>query len=312
MEPRAHHLLVGLFVLASAAALVAFALWLGKAGGKGERIPFRIVFEGGVQGLSRGSPVLYSGLAVGEVTRLWLDRADPSKVWVEVALDPDTPVRTTTTARLAIANITGASVILLENEDPDAPPLPRPEGQIPQIPSRPSPFAELRNTGEQLLYNVSRLVDNALAVLSEENAAQLSGILADLRAVSNELAGRRETLGRSLEELAGAAGELRATLGESHRLLAAFNERFAGQGEALFDDAGRALAEVAALAAQLRALLAANRASLTAGAEGLARLGPALERLEALLAQLEAASQELRESPGNFLLRGETIEEYAP
>ncbi len=80
METRAHHVIIGLFTLVVGAGALLFALWLGKSNLDSSYDNYEIVFHEAVTGLSNGSPVQFNGIKVGEVTRLRLDDADPSKV----------------------------------------------------------------------------------------------------------------------------------------------------------------------------------------------------------------------------------------
>lgn len=69
MEPRARHVLVGIFVLVLAAFGIGLALWMGSAGPERNAPHYRVMFDEPVTGLSVGSPVLYSGIKVGEWSR---------------------------------------------------------------------------------------------------------------------------------------------------------------------------------------------------------------------------------------------------
>src|SRR5690625_914899 len=66
MEPRAHHLLVGLFTLIVAVAAVVFSLWMTKAGRDSAVKEYQVVFTEPISGLSRGSAVQNNGIKVGE------------------------------------------------------------------------------------------------------------------------------------------------------------------------------------------------------------------------------------------------------
>ncbi|MBL7590285.1 MCE family protein, partial [Escherichia coli] len=70
----------------------------------------RIVFSGSVGGLSRGSSVNFNGIKVGEVTDIRLAPQDPRRVLATIKVDPATPLRADTRARLDSAMLTGVSV----------------------------------------------------------------------------------------------------------------------------------------------------------------------------------------------------------
>jgi ABC-type transport system involved in resistance to organic solvents, periplasmic component len=73
METRANYVLVGGFVLALVAGLLAFILWLAKVQFDVELKRFDIYFVGPVTGLKVGSSVSYRGISVGEVTEIEID-----------------------------------------------------------------------------------------------------------------------------------------------------------------------------------------------------------------------------------------------
>ena len=92
METRAHHVLIGLFTVIVVAGALLFGLWLAKSSVDTEFKDYEVVFNEAVSGLSRGSPVQYSGIKVGDVISLRLDPKDPRRVLARIRLAGDTPV----------------------------------------------------------------------------------------------------------------------------------------------------------------------------------------------------------------------------
>ncbi|OXS13558.1 mammalian cell entry protein, partial [Zobellella denitrificans] len=211
METRAHHVLIGVFTLAVAAAVLLFALWLAKAGGERDARRYDILFREPVSGLSVGSAVQYSGIRVGEVERLTLDPDDPRQVWARVRIAGDAPVKTDTRARLALTNITGAAHIELSQGSPESPLLAR-DDEIPVIVAEPSPLARLRLNSEELLLAITTLMDNANRMLSEDNARHLGRVLANLDATTSTLAAQQDSLAAGLQSLAAAGDQLQRLL----------------------------------------------------------------------------------------------------
>ena len=70
METRAHHLLIGSFMLAFLVAIVAFVLWLAKTEVDREVARYNIYFSGSVAGLGIGGDVRFNGIKVGSVAEL--------------------------------------------------------------------------------------------------------------------------------------------------------------------------------------------------------------------------------------------------
>src|SRR5579871_4609539 len=95
MEPRAHHVLIGLFTVISATAALLFTLWLNKSHNDTELHYYTIVFNEAVRGLSKGSAVQYNGIKVGDVIGLTLDPRDPRKVLARIRVDSNVPVKQT-------------------------------------------------------------------------------------------------------------------------------------------------------------------------------------------------------------------------
>lgn len=289
---------------------MGFILWLNKSGAEGEQVVYDIVFSEDVKGLSVGSRVLYTGIVVGEVASLHLDPEDPSKVWTRIQIGKNTPVRTTTTARMSLANITGASVILLENNDPSSPPLPTSEYNVPIIPTKPSPFNQLKTSGEELLLNVSRLVNNANDVFSRENSDNLTAILQNLQQTTAALASQKGAISQGISDLASSSADFKSTIAQTTRLLEQFNEQFDARGGDLFISAGQSLEALRELSTNLNNLVTDNREALSHGIDGLAELGPVIRQLEEVVSNLSEISRRLDEDPGSYFLNREKIREY--
>ncbi len=137
METRASYLLVGSFVLVFFLGLIGFAIWLAKAQFDAELTRYDIFFNGSVTGLKDGSPVRYSGVRVGEVVYIGLDRENPSRARAMIEVESITPVTIDTMASLEFEGLTGGRYILLSGGKVGAKPLPAEDGQKrPQIPSR--------------------------------------------------------------------------------------------------------------------------------------------------------------------------------
>src|SRR3546814_2913658 len=82
METRAHHLLIGSFMLVFVAAIIMFTLWLAKAREDQEIARYNIFFNGSVAGLGVGGDVRFNGIKVGNVSQITIDREDTSRVRV--------------------------------------------------------------------------------------------------------------------------------------------------------------------------------------------------------------------------------------
>ncbi len=122
MEIRARFVLIGVFVVAVIAAVFGFVYWMENTTGLAKPTSYRIRFDRSVSGLLLGSAVQFNGIRVGEVTDLKLDKEDPRRVFVTVAVAGDTPVRSDTEVSLVFGGLTGVPEIALTGGSPDAPP----------------------------------------------------------------------------------------------------------------------------------------------------------------------------------------------
>ncbi|NLV24677.1 MAG: MCE family protein [Deltaproteobacteria bacterium] len=283
METRAHYVLIGFFTLMVAAGGLLFGLWLAKTGTNQNYKYYDIVFRETVSGLSVGNAVEYSGIRVGEVKSLWLDPEDPRLVWARVAVAGNTPVRQDTRARLALANITGASNIQLSSSSPNSPPLVGDGEQIPRIMAEPSPFTRLKMSSEELLVNLTELIENAKALLSRENAELVNQVLANLETASSAFAEQKDDIVRGLQDLSLAGNQTRKAAHQATRMIN-----------------------------NLNGIVEKNGQALGAGMQGLAELGPAIQELRSTLNALGDLARRLEENPAGYLLGRKKIKEFQP
>ena len=312
METRAHHVLIGIFTLAVAAGILLFSLWLVKAGSQQDSRLYDIVFREAVSGLSVGSAVEYSGIRVGEVEQLSLDPDDPRQVWARVRIARQTPVKTDTRARLALANITGAANIQLSDGSPDSPRLQAEDDAIPVIVADPSPIAQLRLNSEELLSGFKSLIENANALFSKENGEHFSQTLANLNATTGVIAEQETDLRQGIQDLVQASQQMKVTMDHAATLLGKLEGQFNDNGERLWRNADQAAASLARSSAQIERLLTDNQQALHSGLQGMGELEPTLRELRSTLETLGEVSRKLEQDPSDFLLGGERIKEFQP
>ncbi len=305
METRAHYLLVGTFTLLGALAALLFALWLARYGSDRETQAYDVLFREPVSGLSVGSPVQYSGIRVGEVQRLRLDPEDPRRVWARISVSATAPIRTDTEATLTLLNVTGSAGISLSEGSPGSPRLAGQTDGIPVIEAEPSPLARLRINTDELLVQVTTLLENANRILSEDNAERLVRILDNLDSMSTRLVEQQETLGEGLETLADSGAQLGT-------LLQRVDQQIVERGGPLLDNANDTMTQIRNAAEQLRALVEENGPAVSGGLEDLEQIGPAIRDLRQLIDSLRTVSEGLENNPGGLLFGEEPIREYQP
>ena len=178
MEIRASYLLVGAVVLALIAGLVAFSVWLVKAGVDRQTRALRDAFAGAVSGLQEGGQVLYRGIPVGRVADIRIDPTNVENVLVTVEIDRETPIKEDTVATLEMQGITGIAYVQLRGGtqasarlDPDAAPPPR----IALAPL--DPGAGVRIDARAARREASAVVERLNLLLTDENLDAVAGTL---------------------------------------------------------------------------------------------------------------------------------------
>ncbi|MFA7624143.1 MAG: MlaD family protein [Pusillimonas sp.] len=306
MEPRAHHVMIGLFVVIVVTAGLVFALWLGKYGKHTAMSSYVIVFNEPVRGLAAGSAVQFNGIKVGEVVNLSLDPVDIRHVRALINIQSAIPMTADTRARLVITGITGVSVISLGSGRADSPPLEAKVGQpYPELIAVPSPISQFMQNGDTLLAGVTELMHNANQMLSAENAARISRTLDNLESASAMFAEKRTDLGDLISTMGRASYEL-------DDMLRAVNRLVTHDGQASLRSARQALDSVDKAAAGVARLVTDNQGAVAAGLQGMNELGPTLQELRMTLATLRATLRKLNDNPAGYLLGSESLQEVAP
>jgi len=312
METRAHYVLIGLFTVLAVGSALLFALWLGKSSADQEYSYYDVSFTQAVSGLSRASAVEYSGIKVGDVTDLWLDREDPRKVFARIRVYSGTPIRQDTHARLALANITGSMIIQLHGGTPNSPLLKGDRHDPPLIIADPSPLSALLENGEDLMGNVNNLLVNANKIFSEENTMRLSQTLAHLEQATSVLAEQRSDLASALRQLSQLSEQANGVLADIGQLTRNANGLLDEQGRSLLGSAEKSMVALERTTSRLDGLLANNQGALNNGLQSFNQLGPALNELRSTLGALRRVTQRLEDNPSGFLLGREKLQEFTP
>ncbi|MBM3556426.1 MAG: MCE family protein, partial [Alphaproteobacteria bacterium] len=218
METKAHHVLIGAFVLAGLAMGAVFAVWLSRLQLDQQWDRYRIYFFGSVTGLSKTSEVRYNGVPVGSVTDIQIDPADPRRVLVLIEVRAGTPVKEDSTAALELQGITGIAYVAIAGGSAASPPLRQIHagGGLPVIPSKASGIQEVIATAPELLNRAMTLLAEGAKVISEDNIRAIARILANVERASGTTAERSGSL---IEELERTSAEFRRAAGSAAKAL---------------------------------------------------------------------------------------------
>lgn len=186
METRANFALIGLFTLGVLASAVMFVLWFSGADKRGTRVVYKVVFTTSVSGLSRGAPVLFNGLKVGEVTAIDL-MDDPGQVYAMIDVDRRTPVKVDTRARLEYQGLTGVASIALLGGTTEAAPLLPVDLNAPTILAERSDFQNILETVQRLSGKTETMLES-LEKLINANTDNVGKTIGNLKTFSDALA----------------------------------------------------------------------------------------------------------------------------
>ncbi|QCI10075.1 MCE family protein [Pseudomonas putida] len=312
METRAHHVLIGLVTVLVVVGAMLFGLWLTKSSVDDAFKDYEVVFNEAVSGLSRGSPVQYNGIKVGDVTSLRLDPKDPRRVLARVRLSGDTPVKEDTQAKLTLAGVTGNSFIQLSGGTPQSPELVGQGNKLPVIVASPSPISRLLNDSSDLVTNINLLLHNANQMFSENNIDRLSNTLANLEQTTGAFASQKGGISQAIEQLSQVGKQANATLAETQALMRNANNLLGSSGKQAIGSAEQAMQSLAQSTETINSLLKDNSQAIGDGAQGLNQLTPAIRELRETLNSLKGISRRLEADPSGYLLGRDNNKEFQP
>lgn len=334
METRAHHLLIGSFVLLMVAGLIGFAVWLAKLQVNREFAYYRIYFEGSVTGLSKASDVRFNGVPVGAVSQIKIDPEDPEKVRVTIEVAKDTPIRTDTYALLEWAGLTGASFVQLVGGTRTAPMLVYEPGvRPPNIPARRSSVQQLVTSAPDLMQRAMEIADRIGVLLDKENVAAVNSVLRNSDRLVSGLADKSDSIGRTIENVEAMSLAMRNAAGSLSDVAARLEKLAGGVDQAIGaarGTLGRAdkvlerdlpslLAEVkgtarafAKMSEDLRGLVAENREAIgDFSSAGLIEFAKFVDEARNLVNSLSRVTTRIESDPAQFLF-GDAQRGYKP
>lgn len=286
METKANYALIGAFTLAVLAGAFGFVFWFSGGEKPANRKVFRVVFSSSVSGLTRGAQVLFNGLRVGEVTKV--DLADnPSFVYALVELDPRTPVKTDTRARLEYQGLTGvASVALTGGSATAAEPVLN-GAALPEIIAERSDFQNILETMQNLSGKLDKVLDKTDRLV-DENAGTITSILKNV-----------DSFSKSLADNSTGLQEFATTLGDMSRSLKPFVEtldRNSGNIDAIMKETRELTARLNNASSKLDGLLGAT----SGGAGMFDDVADAAKSMRKLADNLEVRTKEIATSVKQF------------
>ncbi len=234
METRANYVIVGIFTLVALMAAFAFIYWTAAIGDRGETSLLRIRIPGSASGLTRGSWVMFNGVKVGDVTRVYIDVSNPTVAIADTQVDRITPITRSTTAVIGIAGLTGQANIEIRGSDKDEPNLfdeAEAKGEVPEIVADPSAVTNLLERA-QTIFNRADTVLAQLEGFTKDARGPLTQTVQNAQKFSEALARNSDGVDKFLEsvaalsdELAGVSGKVDGTLKAAENILKAVDPK---------------------------------------------------------------------------------------
>jgi len=204
METRSNYVMVGAVTVALLVGTLLFIVWLAGLSNKTTKC-YDIYFPA-VGGINKGSNVSFSGVPVGQVSKISLLPNRPEFVWVRIEVDQQTPVIEGTTAEIHSISLAGANEIQLNGAERGRPAISQmgPQG-CPVIPASSSGLSALLNSAPELMARIQRLTERLTELLSDKNQNAIADILENIDATTGVLRQRAPEMADTLADVRIAA-----------------------------------------------------------------------------------------------------------
>jgi len=259
VETRSNYVMVGAVTVALLAGALLFIVWLAGLSNKQTKC-FDIYFAQGVGGLNKGSNVSFSGVPVGQVSKISLLPNRPEFVWVRIDVDAQTPVLQGTTAQIHGVGFTGVSEIQLTGAERGRPPIQQmgPQG-CPVVPATSGGISALLNSAPELIDRIQRLTERLTELLSDKNQNSISDILENIDATTKVLRQRSPEMADAIGDVRIAAHNAGIAANNVAELTASTNRLVNEQGEPAAKDLRTAISHVQQAADNLDAMISDAR-----------------------------------------------------
>jgi len=300
MEKNANYALVGLSSLILFVGLVIFVVWLARMQFTRDYDTYDILFNGPVRGLSQGGEVHFNGIKVGEVTKIALDRTNPSRVIARARVTSDVPIRVDSYATLEPQGITGVNYVQI-TAGTSAKPLLKatvPHDQIPVIRSQRSALSDLLEGGGTVLTRTIEALDRVNRVLSDQNIKTFSAMVSDSQAVTSELRQRKAIIADAQK----AIQDIDAAAQQATKVTADADQMLNGDGRAALRNVAEAAASAKAAAASAQGMIDKLQGPTSDFAtNGLPQITAAVVELQTAAQSLNRLVNEVQASPSSAL-----------
>lgn len=246
METRANFIIIGAFTLLGILGGLGFFLWLASVQIDRQYAQYGVLFDN-VSGLDQSADVLFNGVSVGRVVGIRIWEKNPSKVYVAVEIDANTPIAIDTVAQLESQGVTGVAYIALSGGSPGSALLTPEADGPPIIASRQSSFQSLVSSAPDLLEDASTIIKQLEQLTGAENQEYVRSILENVDNATSGLdraltdfSDISETLRTATDQVTAFVAEFEGVGAATQSTLTAADTSFASMTEA-FNNANNAI-----------------------------------------------------------------------
>ena len=305
--------MVGAVTVALLAGVLLFIVWLAGLSGKQTKC-YDIYFAQGVGGLNKGSNVSFSGVPVGQVSKISLLPNRPEFVWVRIQVDQQTPVLQGTSAQIHGVGFTGVSEIQLTGAERGRPPIRQmgPQGCA-VIPATSGGISALLNSAPELIDRIQRLTERLTELLSDKNQNSISDILENIDATTRVLRAHAPEMAQTMTDVQVAAHNAGIAANNVAALSANTNRLVTEQGEPAAKDLRTAIAHVQQAADNLNAMVSDARPGVQNFSKStLPEANKLVHDLRDLSQSLKAVSDRVNQQGIGGALGPEKLPDYKP
>ena len=253
----------------------------------------------------------YIGIKVGEVESVRIDSRDASKVRARLRVDRATPVKADSTAVIDFAGITGVTFVQITAGTEAAGPLRvEPYQDVPVIKAGPTPLTALFNGGADLIGQAGATLEQAQALLTQDNIDAVSGTLQNLNTITGEMATDDAAFVRQASDTLAAlerAGERLSVTADTTTDVA---QSLQGELQSLNTELKALVGELNTATTEANSTLAESRRAITAATallEGQAgdtftQTSQAAADLRILTARLDRIVRDIQQNPQSLVV----------
>jgi phospholipid/cholesterol/gamma-HCH transport system substrate-binding protein len=312
VETRSNYVMVGAVTVALLAGLLVFIVWLAGLSSKATKC-YDIYFPA-VGGINKGSNVSFSGVPVGQVSKISLLPNRPEFVWVRIEVEEQTPVLQGTSAEIHSVSLAGANEIQLNGAERGRPPIEQvgPQG-CPVIPASASGLSALLNSAPELISRIQTLTERLTELLSDKNQNSISDILENLDVTSAELRKHAPEMGQTIADVqvaahnAGIAAQNIAALSDNT------NRLVNDQGRPAIENLNKTILSAQKAADSLEAMISDARPGVQNFSKStLPQANQLVHDLRGLTQSLQAVSNRVNQQGIGGALGPEKLPDYKP